>query len=286
MNNEKDWNNEYNPVFETDIDPFSDPFAEAPVYSINRQQNQPIAESQPQTEPIEQPALKVTTQPHTKPQSLDFVKIFSDFGQDYATMPGVVVGNVGLTISRFAIDRIKFTADKRDRIAILTNRVVAIKTHYFPAIGNILCFGGACCNVGDTPRVRYVFPVVVYETDKKGKILTTNTNLAVLSVGQDQYEALMAIQDEMGEISNFDLLVNCTDAEYQKLTFTPSQGLASWKRSPEITKKIAEEWQKVKPHLLDPIAKQMTEKQLLERLSRDGGSNAGTDLDMDNVFGD
>lgn len=233
--------------------------------------------------PVETKAVEVK-----KPAgAIDFAKVFSDFGPDLSSVPGVVVGDVGLEVSRFAIDRAKFSKEKRDRIAFLTNKVIAIKTHYMDGVGSFLCFGGSCCQVADTPRVKYLFPVLVYDTDKKGRILSKDVSLKVLALGSEAYEAVTMIQEAVEDLTSVDVIVNCTDNDYQKLAFAQA-GPVNWRKSAQIANFVAEEWARVKNHVIDPVAKVLTEKQLKDRIAsnkEDKGANAGTDLTLDDVFG-
>lgn len=238
--------------------------------------------------PVKKPTA-VAKRESAPPATLDFTKIFSDFGPDMANNPAVVVGAVGMTISRFPIERVKFTKEKKDRISILTEQVLAVKTHYHEDIGSFMCFGGYCCDVADTPRVKYVLPIVVYTTDNKGKILNKDVTLKVLAIGQEQYDAIVTIaENSEASLTDMDIIVSCSDADYQKCTYTKvDRPGASWKKSKETAQFVAEEYSKVKGHLLDSIARSLTEKQIKERLAgSDNGATAGTDLGMDDVFDD
>lgn len=222
-----------------------------------------------------------------KQAPINLAAIFDDV-DDLAGIPGVVTGNVGLEVSRFPIERIKFTKSKKDRIAIISSKVIAVKTHYIEGIGSFLCFDGICCTLADTPRVKYLFPVIQYETDTKGRPISKVVTLKVLAVGPEQYEQLVTIQQVSDDITSQDIIVTCTDDNYQKCTFTAA-GPANWKKLPDIVQQVAEDWKKVRKYVTMPIAKTLTEKQLIERLNekdntKDSGAQAGNDISFDDVF--
>lgn len=247
--------------------------------------------------PVAQPAQRAAAPAKRNTQvaqraaaPLDFSKVFSDFGPDIASNPAVVSGPMGLTVSRYAIDRIKFTKEKKDRISILSDNVIAVKTHYHEDLGQFLCTGGTCCNLVGSPRVRYLLPIVVYETDAKGRILSKEVKLKVLALGQEQYDSIVTIAENSDiSISDMDVIVTCSDAEYQKCTYTKVDSRtpgASWKKDNSTAQFVAEEFVRVKSHIIDPIARQITDKQIMEKLSgADAGATPPSDLSMDDVFG-
>lgn len=250
------------------------------VFDLEAEEQEPKTE-EPQKTEIKEVATK-------KPADLDFSRIFSDFGTDVSKTPGVLVGAIGLQVSRFPIERIKFSQEKRDRISILSPNVIAIKTHYIEGIGTFLCFGGACCKIGDTPRVKYLFPVIVYTTDKKGRPITQDIELKVLAVGQEQYDSIQMIQEEVGDITSIDLIVSCSDSEYQKASYTQTKE-ALWKKSSKARDYILKEWPKVKDHIVDPIARSLTESQFKEKMrsiQTDRGTSLASEKSIDSVFED
>lgn len=223
---------------------------------------------------------------------IDWNAVFGDFGADYNGIPGVVVGEVGTTVSRFPIDRIKFTTAKRERIAFLTNNAVIVKMHYIDGIGGVMCFGGSCCKYGDAPKVRYLLPVVVYDTDKAGRITSTQVELKVLSVGQDTYDSIVLMREASGgDLTSIDVIVICSDEGYQKITMQ-AIGRVSWKQQPAVAQYVADEFMRVKSHLTECIAKSLTEKEFMDRIrqkqaeaAQAGPKVIGDDVSLDDVFG-
>lgn len=206
---------------------------------------------------------------------------FSGFG----SLPGVTVGDIGLTVNRFPVERAKFTKDSRALINIVTDKVVAIKTHYREGLGNYLCFGGECCDYDGLARVKYLFPINVYDTNKKGKPISPELQQRVLSVGADQYEDILAIQELNGSISNLDILVSCKDEQYQKLSFQVAGAArcstnSKWKASNAEANKF---WSENYKHIVKSSARVVTRNELLKDVNESVGTMQD-DVDFDQVF--
>lgn len=208
-----------------------------------------------------------------------------DFGK--LNIPGLITGDMGIEVSRYAVDKVKFTTSSRARISIITSQVVVLKTHYIEDVGSILCFDGACCKMDGMPRIKYLFPVVVYDTDKKGKPVSTSIENKVLAVGKGVYDTIMTIhelQEETGGISSVDLLVTCTKEDYQEITLQ-SAGPANWKRKESLAKQVTEFWSKNMEHLYESIARQISEEDFLTKVGASGAiSPTDGDVSFDDVF--
>lgn len=202
------------------------------------------------------------------------------------TGAGVMVAETGTKVSRFPIERIKFTTSKKERISIILDRVVIVKTHFIEDTGSIICNGSYCCEVCGLPAVRYVFPVVHYEnTDKKGSPLSADIDVKVLAIGKDNYEELLTIMDNKGPLSQFDLVVTCNDEGYQKCSFTEA-GDAKWKKSRKAQEFVAERLKKDGKNLVACLGRTVTDAQLKKLLGEDAAPTVGEDVDMDSIFND
>lgn len=209
---------------------------------------------------------------------------FSGFG----SLPGVVCGDIGLTVSRVPVERAKFTKDSRALIHVVTSKVVAIKTHYREGLGNYLCFGGECCEHDGLARVKYLFPIDVYDTNKKGKPVSAELQHRVLSVGSDQYEDIMTLQELNGDITAFDILVSCKDEQYQKLSFQLAGNARcvsapQWKES---YKEACKFWGDNFKHIVKSSARVVTRTEFLKDISENVGATVTDDVDFDKVFED
>ena len=236
-----------------------------------------ISEDVVEPEVVNAPAVNPSKQVSTK-NNISFD--FSSLGN----IKGVISGNVGMKVSRLRVERCKFTTEKRELISIVADNVIAIKTHYHEEVGNILCFDGECCEMCDLPRIKYLFPVVVYETAKSGKPISKNLEFKCLSVGADVYEDICALADLKGDISDLDLLVTCKDAQYQKISITDA-GPARWKQEPRLTKQVVEFWNDNMKYIVQSTAKEIRPEIFREKMGLDSGPVTGN-VSFDDVFGD
>lgn len=213
-----------------------------------------------------------------------------EFNFDFSKLgniSGIVTGDIGLTISKYPVDKLKFSTNKRERISIITEQVIAIKTHYIENVGSILCFDGKCCKLDGAPRIKYLFPVVVYDTNAQGKAISTKIENKVLAVGRGVYEDIMAINEineEVGGISAIDLVVSCKEEQYQDISIQPA-GKASWKKKPELIKQVTEFWSKNMEHIYESVAREITEDEFNLKIG-DQGVLSDSDVDFNDVFGD
>lgn len=204
---------------------------------------------------------------------------------------GVTVAEVGTVISRFAVEKARFTVQSKARISPITDQIIVIKTHFseVQGLGSFICFGGQCCRHEGIPTVRYIVPIVRYDTNKKGAPISREIKNQVWVIGQNTYEALMDLKEINGTITGIDLLVTCTDEVYQKLTLMPA-GKANWTRVPSVRDKVAEFWKKNMENVLQPVARPITEQEYLKKINESGGDVAfkepvqASDLSYDEVF--
>lgn len=237
-------------------------------------------EAYKEPEPIKAEVVKVEAQP------LGVID-FANFDLGITAGAGVVVAETGTKVSRFPIERIKFTATKKERISIITDKVVIVKTHFIEDVGSIICNGSLCCEECGLPSVRYVFPIVHYEgTDKKGSIVSADIDVKCLAVGKDNYEELLTIMENKGSLTQFDLVVTCSDEQYQKCSFTEA-GPAKWKNSKKAMAQVSEKLKKNGKDMILALGRVVDDTQVAKLLGCDTppGFNAG-DVNMDDIFKD
>ncbi len=208
---------------------------------------------------------------------------------------GVVSGDMGLRVSKVPVEKYKGSTQRLDMISFLTSKVTAIKTHYFEGVGNLICFGGKCCELGGFPNVRYLFPIVIYHTDGEGNILSPKLDIKVLSAGEDFYKTIQTIHRasrEMGGIDHVDLLVTCTDEQYQKLTLSQS-GDAKWRKSKKAVQALSDRWKKDGEFMYLGVARKVEPNDFMTLLGVDGGNDSGpsqrvseSNTNLDSFFND
>ena len=214
----------------------------------------------------------VTNQTNTPANKVDFKFDFSKLN-----LPGVMVGDIGIQISRYPVDKIKFSKAKRELISIVTPQVLAIKTHYIDGVGSVLCNGQTCCKVAGAPRVKYLFPICVYETDSKGKPVSSKITYKVLAVGDSVYSDIMTLND-VQDLTSVDLLVTCKEENYQDISLTPA-GNCRWQSNQKIAQEVIEFWSQHMEDIIKPIAREVDEEVLKENAGLDTGSNS-SDVDF------
>lgn len=212
---------------------------------------------------------------------------------DLNNKPGVVVGKTGTKVSKFPIPKMRFSQNKKELISILTSDVVVVKRHYHEDVGSIFCFGGACCKELGLPDVRYLYPIVVYDTDKKGKPVKSSGNehglpndveIKVIQLGSGLYEDLNDIDEMHGDMTQLDILVNCKDEQYQRLNFTPA-GEARWRKNKAIRKYVYNFWKDNHEYMTDSIARRISEEEFVEKMGLNTIDNqVDDDVDFDDVF--
>lgn len=201
-----------------------------------------------------------------------------DLGLGFTISPELLGGTgaevvaMGTVINSKVVEKYKAVAGRVDRIAVLVDTPVVTKFHYIDDVGYVICFGGACCDADPSPaKVRYLFPIIKYQGDEKGRISKScGYEVQVLSVGKETYESLVAIhetsiEEEGTGITQFDLKINCTDEQYQKLNFTPTTS-STWRTRPDMIEDIKERWKTITTHMTKAIARTMTPAQFAEAM--------------------
>lgn len=220
----------------------------------------------------------------------------ADFSFDMGDLqgPGVEVIDIGKKVSRLPVERVKFSATHQALISIVTKGAIAVKTHYRENFGNYFCLGSgkACCEKDGLPRVKYVFPICIYDVDDDFRIRSSKLQFKVLSVGQEQYDAISNIAKLNGDLTTMDLAVQCSDERYQKCTYTFA-GQCRWRKGAKTAAMVKDFWTKNKDNILLPIAMKKTEEQILAKPEAAGNEPGGPlkvetsdkgGVNFDNVF--
>ena len=129
----------------------------------------------------------------------------------------------------------KFSAKVGDtRIRILSvaeGDFLLAKTHYLKGVGSFHCFGGSCCQVvanapeGESNSAeRAILPIAVATPSVTGGV---SVEYMYLALPETKYSQLVSLNQNVGDITSYDILVQCTDENYQKYTFLPLVGQPS-----------------------------------------------------------
>ena len=146
---------------------------------------------------------------------------FSKFMPFGSTMPKV-------GISKFSAKN----GDTRIRILSISEEDFLItKVHYLKGVGSFHCFGGSCCQVvanapeGDANTTeRAILPIAVATPSVAGGI---TVEYMYLPLNEKKYSQLVALNQNVGDITSYDILVQCSDEKYQSYTFLPLVGQES-----------------------------------------------------------
>ena len=118
------------------------------------------------------------------------------------------VVNAGLGQGMFNqnVEKLVFKKNKQYLVHIMTGNVLAIKVHYRQGIGDFLCFGEECCDVEGSPRIRYILPVIVYDTLDNMEIVSHVVKNYALCLGPDVYEDLITLQELNGKVEDIEAI--------------------------------------------------------------------------------
>lgn len=204
---------------------------------------------------------------------------------DFDNSTGIIKGKMGDKESKFPIEKMRFSENKKERIALLTPDVVIIKRHYDEDIGPFFCFDGLCCEKLGFPQVRYLFPIVVYNTDSSGTPVDKEVDIKVLQLGNELYDSIMDKHEASGDISNVDLVVSCSDEEYQRVSFTIAGGV-NWVKDKEVKKYVYNFWKKNNKYMTMAVGREIDEQEFKQLKGLDNiEDNADVEESFDDVFG-
>ena len=229
------------------------------------------------------PAKKENTQvQEQKGVANDFAIDMPDTLKSSLADVGIEVGDIGMKVSRVPIEKYKASASKVDRIGFITQKVIPVKFHYIDGAGSILCTGGKCCEYGGNPTVRYLFPIVEYQTDSDGNVTGGKVSLKMLSAGEDLYKSIQTINKGSmanGGIDHVDLLVTCTDEHYQKITLVQA-GPALWRQYSQIAEFLRDKWMQDGDKSYMAVARKVDDETLMKLLDIEGEDEGSQTIDM------
>ena len=247
-------------------------------------QEVPVVQPVPQAPVMQAPVVPQPQQNHSvlsnssAPSTLQSNNIVRDKVDDNFTITvpeslkatlieaGADIGDIGMRVSRVPIEKYKASASKIDRIGFVWTKVIPIKMHFIEGKGSIMCFHGKCCELQGSPQVRYLFPIVVYQTDSEGNVSGGKVSLMILSAGEDLYRTIQTLHKgsaAFGGLDRVDLLVTCTDEKYQKLSLVQA-GPAIWREYRQIADFINNKMQKDIDKAYMAVARKVDESSFLK----------------------
>jgi hypothetical protein len=159
---------------------------------------------------------------------------------------------------------------------------IGAKRNYIQGVGYVLNKGPEYTKLanGESPRTAIATILVVWPMNSKGKLdkdAISNGDIDVCPwvFSQDKYRAIEPIHREF-PLGAHDLIINCTDTTYQKMTFSPSKDSIMVKlaeKGSKVWERIVEETQVLAGSIRNEIGRELTLDQIREKLA--GGGQGG-----------
>jgi hypothetical protein len=153
---------------------------------------------------------------------------------------GFMWAGFGTEVQRFPINRFKASVGPTYRLSVIDRNIAVVKTHWLDDFGYFYCFMGKCCEQIGIPSVRYIVPIVLYNTDMTGQIMSPKFDIMYLSLADDEYKALKSLDANIA-IDTLDFIVTCSDQKFQTLHMQ-NVGPATWKQYPQFGEQIMAKW--------------------------------------------
>lgn len=159
------------------------------------------------------------------------------------------------------------------------------QTHFIPNVGYVVNKGPEFTKVaGEAPRARIGTVIVVWPTDKNGKLdksalAEKGGEVLPWIFSGDKYRSLSQIHEEF-PLSFHDVTLACTDTTYQKMTFTPCKEslfktLAENPKAAERVKALIEAAQAIAGDIQGEIGQELTIEQVREKMAGGTGGTTG-----------
>jgi hypothetical protein len=185
-----------------------------------------------------------------------------------------------------------------------TPKFVGGKRHYIPGVGYVLNKGPEYTKIagGEQPKMAIATVVVCWPTDAngsldKGRFASGDFDVKSWVFSQSKYNALQPINTEF-PLGKHDLTIQCTDTQYQKLSFSPCRenllrklAESSKKAQKELFGSIYAAVSNVVGSIHEDIARDVSLDQIREKLGSNGGGvstpvDTGVTEDFEGVLDD
>jgi hypothetical protein len=180
---------------------------------------------------------------------------------------GFVSVEFGATMSKFPIDRDKFSKGIVYRRGIISREVMIAKYHWEEGMGAYFCFGGVCCERRGAPQLRYIVPVVAYDSDPiTAQPRSRNFELFYLQLSEEQYTMLKDI-DMSVHVEMLDYHIRCSDDKYQKISIQ-NIGPALWRSDSMMYQAVMAKYNEVKKFIPMSIATNISAEDYLRKINQ------------------
>jgi hypothetical protein len=164
----------------------------------------------------------------------------------------------------------------------VTPKFVGADTHYLPGVGYFINKGPEYTKLagnGNSPKKRIATPVILWPTDNKGnldkaRLASGDCEVKVWIFSSDKYSSLKQIHAEF-PFGQHDITLNCTDTQYQKMTFSPCKenlfrNLLGNPKAKPIVDGIILEAQRIVTNIQNDVGRDMTIQQIQEKMAGGG----------------
>lgn len=218
-------------------------------------------------------------------------------------MDSVTLGDSRVDIQTF--DRYKGRKGITDRIAILSATLLRSRTHYHEKGKQGKTFKclstpqkqAVCCQHKGDPDQKFGLVLFQYLTDESGSLLTEEKlsgKVKLWVVSETRYSELSTIHKEFPLLNGgfqapqVDLMVKCTEENFQRMTFTPCQK-AFWKTKESWFDAMVAKEAKARAKLGKVMGADLSENEILELLEVDVANpitsgGGGVEIDIDDVL--
>lgn len=170
---------------------------------------------------------------------------------------------------------------------------------YHPDVGYVLNNGPEFAKLsaatgGNSPKMAVATLVIQWPTDRSGEIERSRLAKGDVLVmpwifSKDKYASLKKTHKRF-HFGAHDVTVDCSDAQYQKMTFTPERDnlfLVIREKNPDLAKRIIAQAQEVISNLENSIAQDLTIEQFKEKLGMsDFEGVKASDSDVSSIMDD
>jgi len=185
------------------------------------------------------------------------------------------IGFDDTTVSTNQFEKYKGVKGQTDRISIVYPKVRRAKVNYIDGVGYVLANDYTIAKYGQ-PSQRFATIVLQYRTDRNGKLQQplneSSFGFKFWIFGPKKYEVLRTTNDEF-PLDKHDLMVNCTEEQYQQMTISPCKE-AAWTLKEEFKKYVKAQVDTLAPYLEQQLGQTLTAEQIKEKLGESDSSAA------------
>jgi len=204
-------------------------------------------------------------------------------------------------------DRYKGRKGVTDRIAIISSNLVRVWTYFYEGRGQKQMFRAPTSpemlaltrDVIGEPDQRFGLVLFHYLTDENGEMIDDvrcRGKIKLWRISESRYEELSNLHRQFPLLDNgfgepqSDLVIQCTEEQFQRMTFTPTP-TAHWKTKEGWYKKLKEREKAAQDKLAMAMGRKLDDEEIKTLLGVSSPSVTGTtdnasDLDLSDIMDD